>query len=485
MTIGYVLILLATLVLGGAIATMGDRLGTRVGKARLSLFNLRPRQTATLVTIVTGSLISASTLGLLFLAGIFELEEIQTRLGRARRELDQARVQQDQARAELSQINRSLQASLARQAQTQNRLNLAQKRLLQADKQFRLAKTQLTQVSRRARQLLGDIKTLQSERLSLQSDLQRLGGENRQLQGDRSRLLDERSALDRQNQTLIAQNRDRTAQIRDREQRLQDVESRLKDANQRFQSAQSELQSLEVSVRRLERESQALREGNVALRRGEVLAAGILRIPSPEMTQAAIERLLVAANRAALERTQPGIGASQQAISLSRGEVEQVIAQVRDGRAYYVKVISTANYLTGEEPPIRVVLDVALNQVLFTRRETLTVTSLDPASLSQPELRDRLELALGQALFRAQRAGVAADGFRVENVPGLIQFVRWLESQTQPVEVRVIAARDIYTAGPLSLSFVAVRNGQVLYEIEPPPNTPIESRRSTRPRRIG
>jgi uncharacterized protein (DUF3084 family) len=59
---GYILVL-AVLLLGGVIATLGDRIGMKVGKARLSLFNLRPRQTATLVSIATGSVISASTPG--------------------------------------------------------------------------------------------------------------------------------------------------------------------------------------------------------------------------------------------------------------------------------------------------------------------------------------------------------------------------------------------------------------------------------------
>ncbi|NEQ25285.1 MAG: DUF3084 domain-containing protein, partial [Microcoleus sp. SIO2G3] len=91
MTSGYILIV-AILVLGGVIATLGDRIGTRVGKARLSLFNLRPRKTATVVTIITGSLISASTLGILFATsdslrkGIFELDNIQKRLRIARGE---------------------------------------------------------------------------------------------------------------------------------------------------------------------------------------------------------------------------------------------------------------------------------------------------------------------------------------------------------------------------------------------------------------
>ena len=67
MTTGYILIL-AILIVGGVIATVGDRIGTRVGKARLSLFKLRPKNTAVLVTILTGTLISASTLAILFAA---------------------------------------------------------------------------------------------------------------------------------------------------------------------------------------------------------------------------------------------------------------------------------------------------------------------------------------------------------------------------------------------------------------------------------
>jgi len=52
MATGYILII-AILVLGGVIATVGDRIGTRVGKKRLSLFNLRPKNTAVLVTILS------------------------------------------------------------------------------------------------------------------------------------------------------------------------------------------------------------------------------------------------------------------------------------------------------------------------------------------------------------------------------------------------------------------------------------------------
>jgi uncharacterized protein (DUF3084 family) len=54
------LLILSLLILGGILSTLGDRLGSRVGKARLSLFNMRPRRTAVVITVLTGSLISAS-----------------------------------------------------------------------------------------------------------------------------------------------------------------------------------------------------------------------------------------------------------------------------------------------------------------------------------------------------------------------------------------------------------------------------------------
>ena len=68
MSTGGIVLILAVLILGGVIATLGDRIGTKVGKARLSLFNMRPKKTAVLVTVITGVMIAASTLVVLLLA---------------------------------------------------------------------------------------------------------------------------------------------------------------------------------------------------------------------------------------------------------------------------------------------------------------------------------------------------------------------------------------------------------------------------------
>ena len=84
------LLIFALLVLGGLLSTLGDRLGTRVGKARLSIFKLRPRTTAVFITVLTGSFISAISLGLMLMVsrqlrvGLFELEDLQKKLQESR-----------------------------------------------------------------------------------------------------------------------------------------------------------------------------------------------------------------------------------------------------------------------------------------------------------------------------------------------------------------------------------------------------------------
>lgn len=112
---GYILIL-AILILGGAIATVGDRLGSRVGKARLRLFNLRPRDTAVVVTVLTGSLISLLTLGILFATsdqlrdGVFRIESIQRQRRQAEADLTKALNEQTQIQGSFPRPEQNSQA---------------------------------------------------------------------------------------------------------------------------------------------------------------------------------------------------------------------------------------------------------------------------------------------------------------------------------------------------------------------------------------
>src|SRR2546421_5916237 len=61
------LALVMTVLMGGIIAYNGDLIGRKYGKKRVTLFGLRPKHTAILITSVTGVFISGLTTGVLFL----------------------------------------------------------------------------------------------------------------------------------------------------------------------------------------------------------------------------------------------------------------------------------------------------------------------------------------------------------------------------------------------------------------------------------
>ena len=178
------LLILALLILGGVLSTLGDRLGSRVGKARLSLFNLRPRRTAVVITVLTGSLISALSLGLLLLVsrqlriGLFELDALQAKLRDSRSALDAAEAERIEARSATKRIEAELittrqRASTLRQELEplqQQKLQLEQERnRLTADIQARDIDIQRTEAELRS--VRDRIKAGEQELTSLEQDL--------------------------------------------------------------------------------------------------------------------------------------------------------------------------------------------------------------------------------------------------------------------------------------------------------------------------
>jgi Protein of unknown function (DUF3084) len=77
---------LLIMVVAGAIAYVGDRVGHQVGRRRLTLFGIRPRYTSTIVAIGTGMLIALSVTVVALLASrevrnaFFRMNQITTRI---------------------------------------------------------------------------------------------------------------------------------------------------------------------------------------------------------------------------------------------------------------------------------------------------------------------------------------------------------------------------------------------------------------------
>lgn len=451
------LLLIATvLVLGGLIATLGDRIGMRVGKARLSLFNLRPRQTATVVSILTGSIISASTLSLLLIAseqlrkGLFEFEEIQSNLSEARTALEETQTakagveeslnrvtrQKISAEGELEEVITSLDQATARETIIRKRLDQTQ--------------NQLGIVSDQANQLQGEIGRLQQDRQSLQR---------------------QQTEVKRQ----IAQ-RDRSLAQRDQEllQRDRAIAQR-EDALDRLKTEQA---FLEDEIQRLESEFIKLRAGNVAISRNQTLALLITRPKSITAATTEIEQLLVEANRLALNEIWPDApNKTVQILRINSQIVRGISRTITDGQQYVIRVSVSGNYVVGEpcvvqqeEPPcVEISLQAEVNRVVFEQGETLARVPIETAYPSTPSLVETLRTLVTSAQIKASLEGIiivdnprVAGGFSTP----VIDFLNQVQNYGAPLEIEAVAGKQIFTTGPLALELVASRNGQRLFQTQ-------------------
>lgn len=101
-----VILIFILVVMGGLIAYIGDKLGTKVGKKKLTIFGLRPKHTSIIFTIITGILITSSTLGVMALSSenvrvaLFGMEKLNQQIKETEQNLNQITLQLNQANAE-------------------------------------------------------------------------------------------------------------------------------------------------------------------------------------------------------------------------------------------------------------------------------------------------------------------------------------------------------------------------------------------------
>ncbi|ERT05597.1 hypothetical protein M595_4466 [Lyngbya aestuarii BL J] len=498
MTAGFILVI-AILVLGGVIATVSDRLGTKVGKARLSLFKLRPRSTAVVVTMVTGTVLSGMTLGILFAAskplrrGVFRIDEIQERLNQSRKdltrtedekerveaELEQARNTLNSALAQLNQINSSLDQANTQATETETKLQQTQSQLEKSQARLNQLQSQLSEIDQAKNQTESELNRTESQLQEVFKQKQSLQSEIEQLQTDREKLIQQREQVQAQikdrdreiaEQDQVISERDQV--IAKRDQVIVEREKLLKDLEQQQVELEQQQAYLKEQFKLVERDFQLLREGSVVLKRGAVLASGLIRVKDPKKSTEVVNSLLQEANRNAMNSVQMGnyTVEKEQVIQITKAEIEELITEIDDGRDYVVQIISAANYLAGESR-VAVFTKAEQNRLLFSSGEVIAGTSIKPSTLSNDQLQQQLEQLLDASRFRARFVGILdVDGLIQigdAHVETLVDFFEKLQEHDQPVELQAVASEDTYTIGPLKIDLLARQNGEIVLSTRP------------------
>lgn len=338
----------------GFIAWAGDKIGHVIGKRRHSVLGLRPRHTATLVTILSGVGIAAASFGMMFISSASFRDVIQ-RGGQLRREneelskqirLSGQRVRLLQNEAQVAEKEQQ-KAELARTEATRRR-NEAEAKFTAASQTLTLAETNLleektrlgrTQASLEAAQrrvelargavdearqrreraetaakvVEGRLATARDEAKRAQALAERATGEfnlvvqeqKRRLEGQRGELerlntqvAEQTQRLTEQQRTLLNQGEQATSQKREVTRlamELENLEAQRKELERRRNDAQGALNEvLKVTL--------ALRNGQISYRVGEEVAR--LSVPGGNEWKVhnILEGLLTTASRQAEKR---------------------------------------------------------------------------------------------------------------------------------------------------------------------------------------
>jgi uncharacterized protein (DUF3084 family) len=484
MTSAYILIA-AILVLGGLIAALGDRIGSNVGKKRLRLFNLRPKQTAIVVTILTGTVISASTLGILFgfsgslRKGVFQLDEILKRRRQINAELEQVTQQKKQVEEELRRAE-------MKQIQAAKKLNISEQELKITQSQLKKIATQTNELRTEVLRILTERKDLIAQKIELikqreelrkniESKDQQLQLKNKELQQKEGEIIDKIKVLEQQEnqlQILTEEQKELQVKINTRDEKISQLDQNIALKNQELAERESRLLSLEKELLFLQREVaildqyyqtyQELREKQIALLKGQVLAVGLFQIINPEKIQEPIDELLRQANRIAIEALDKNNYApDQRLVQITESQVEQIKQELQSGNAYFVRIISAGNYVKGEKE-VRVFADISPNQKIYNQGQIIATVAIDPDKITETELQEKLDFLLAVSQFRARSSGVLGtiqigDG----NLISVLNLINQIQENGTPIdEIRAIASQPTYTSGPLIINLIVLRNGE-------------------------
>lgn len=387
--------LLGSLIIVSALVSWaGDVIGMRLGKKRITLLKIRPKYTSRIISVLTGVGIALATLFVLSVAS----EQVRTAL------FGMQFVQR-----QLTELTAELQKN--RDNMGQMEIDLFQSRGDLAEKQEELTRVET--------QLEEGTKSLEEARAQL--------GEMRKM---RAKMEKEQVELQKENDRLIEESEELSASVK----ALKNESEKLKSGIQR------------------------LREGRIAALSGELLAQGVLNdtnITGQQVDQY-VSRLCSEARALLAYRfnNKPEAVKMPVATRDSLADVKKEIESGGGGR-WLLRLTALNNAVEGEAVTVRV--ECYQSRLVYKAGEVLYSHSFEPG-LSRQDVDEVIFQALRELNQDAVRKGVLRDP--ISGNVGSMDTAEFLEAcegileAHSDVHLEIVAARDIYTEGPLRIKFI-------------------------------
>lgn len=390
-------LILVIIVMGGAIAYIGDKLGTKVGKRKMSLFNLRPKHTSIIVTIVTGILIASSTLGIMTLIS----QDVRTAL-----------FGMKALKAELDNLSQEVQTK-------NNDLAQSKQSLIAKNKELTDLTTQIVDTAKQLEEIDKQLGIVTSERDKAAQSLV-------EAQGDITELAKVKTELDKK-------------------------VSELDEAKNSLEYDVNRLNQLTIN---LKKGMEHVRESTVVFRAGEVLSTAVLDGGmGSDATAQTLRKVLYDTNKELAYRL--GYKEPIELLWLARAEYEQAVNAISSQQErVIVRVVADANTVYGE--PAIATIEIYPNKEIYKDGQIIYTKTVEaPKSIAQAE--EIMIRFLQQVNSDAIKQGVLPDPLQgtVGTMSGskLYSAVNELKGYTGTIKIEAIAENDIYSSGPLKIEF--------------------------------
>ncbi len=386
--------------MGGIIAYIGDKLGSKVGKKKLTVFGLRPKHTSILVTIITGILIAATTLGVMTVTS---------------RDVRTALFGMEALKAELNNLSRDVQTKNGELASMRSELESKTTEYNSVTAKIEETTNKLTEVS-------ADLKNAIAQRDQAALALNKL---QNNYSGVQKKLTGAQTEIDR----------------------LQKLKSDL-------ESDVSRLNELTASLRK---GIQIMREGVVVYRAGEVLATSLVQGgKSVEETQKDLARVLYSSNQDILNRLNIQ-DKKLEALWISKTDFSQAVALITSvPQEVVVRVTATSNTVYGE--PVIGQINLFPNRLVYNDETVMYIERVDIRNRHQAE--ETVLAFLQKVNHTAIKAGILPDPLQgtVGSIGGsqLFDIINKVKRSSGRVEIRAVTTQPIYTVGPLKIDIQVI-----------------------------
>ena len=386
--------LLGTLIIvSSLVAWVGDVVGMKLGKKRITFLNLRPKHTSRIISIMTGIGIAIFTLFVISIAS----EPVRTALF----SMNYVQNQITSLTAELQKNRSSLQGMEVELFASKGDLEDKQVELLNVEKKLALGTKNLKDAN------------LQLEKMKLQVA---------KTEEEQTKLLLENGKIMQESKNLS-----------------------------------SSVKTLKAEAEKLKSGIQKLREGRIAALTGELLAQGIIQEPSVSSYQAEqfIMRLsdeVCAMMAYRFGKKKEDIPAPV-LDSVSVAEVKNLITKYK-GR-WLVRMMSSSNAVEGE--PVKITLHAYKTKLIFKANETLyetTIPAESPRNVVEEIVFRSLKVLNSDAVRKGVLRDPLTGNVGSIDTAEFMDYIEEVTLNKEDKKLKVVAAGDIYTEGPVKVKLI-------------------------------